>query len=118
MPVIPLPLYQVCNIDIEQFWTYIQSSLFLAFGEPFILISPITRAEPPVRSSRRRGSRTRRRANSTRQTVAPWGKCPKYSRLSRQGRWGILLSHSYVSFLGCGFVRRGKGEILCTIARV
>ena len=32
VPVIPLPLFQKCIIDIEQFWTFVQSSLFLAFG--------------------------------------------------------------------------------------
>ena len=110
VPVVPVPLFQACVVDIEKYWTFLQTSLFLAYGKHLIDPHPIPPIEPPVRSSRRRSFRTRRCANTTRQAVVSRGKCPEYSRRGWQGRSDILLGHSFVSFRGRGFVLRGEGK--------
>ena len=40
MPVIPLPLYQACIINNDRSWTFVQTSLFLAFGKPLVALIP------------------------------------------------------------------------------
>lgn len=47
IPAIPLPLYQLCVIDLEPFLTFTQTSLFLAFGKCFVTI-----LDPPPLSLR------------------------------------------------------------------
>lgn len=115
--MILLASYQLCLANAGEGRAAALISIYLAFGKYFARPLLIPRTEPQVCSLRHRRFCARHRKGVTHQIVAPRGKYAEHSQSGQQRHGDVFCSHSFVPFLGYGYVLCIKGRIVCTSAR-